>query len=102
MIVYQQGFETDGVPPPSDFELEAMDRNHETTISFNQFIAIAAKQHVGINSEREAFWHFANPGDIATDRSERHWWACWARFCQQQDARDEHETMLDVRYAGTP
>ena len=68
-------------------------------MQFNQFVKHAAHRGVGINAEREKF-HQALCSDGGTERTIEDFWQAWERFCREEDAADEQQTLDDVRYGG--
>jgi len=88
--------ETDGVPPPSDFELEAMDRpRRQLRLNFNAYTKYRTLVDRPINDQREE-WH-----EWLGQMAGRHlyawlWNDLWDQFIETQDAQDLDDTQQDA------
>lgn len=87
--------ETDGVPAPSDFELE--DAAWARTagygrLTFNQFIRL-----IGLTSSREQFHAYIKGAGLAgTRQTYAAWWKWFDRMLKGQDAQDQADTQNDA------
>ena len=106
-------FDIDSVPAPSDFELEALDRRTSwpgfdvtpTTECGYRFYC----QWRNVNHIRPYLWQWIEdhcaPVDGLRIYTVARWDSLRAQYeheCEQQDARDERETVADVRAASYP
>ena len=79
--------------------MQTMTVTAQERINFNGFTSLMCRQGRPINGDREAFYAFMfpDPKDNIAWLTPQEWGDYWAKFCEAQDSKDQHDTLADAR-----